>query len=113
MTFEIARLGPASGAASVNWSTADLTSGGPCDYCVEVDAPGSSPSSATAGSDYKAVTSQPLTWTAGDQASKTVSVTINGDGTLEPDEVFNVNLSSPSGLGIARRTAEGIIDNDD
>ena len=78
MTFEIARLGPASAAASVNWSTSDSNSR-TCGSCPPSGSSPGGPSSATAGSDYKAVTSQPLTWAAGDRASKTVSVTINGD----------------------------------
>ena len=67
--------------------------------------------SATAGSDYVA-TSGTLTFAAG-TTTKTLSVTVNGDTTGEPDETFLVNLSVPSGATIADAQGIGTILNDD
>jgi len=66
---------------------------------------------ATAGSDYTAQ-SGTLTFSAG-QTSKTISVVVNGDTTVEPNETFTVTLSGASGATIARATATGTITNDD
>jgi hypothetical protein len=67
--------------------------------------------SASAGSDYTA-TSGTLTFAAG-ETTKTVSVTIAGDTTVEPNETFVVNLSAPSGATLADATGQGTITNDD
>ena len=66
---------------------------------------------ATAGSDYVAQTGN-LSFTAG-QTSKTISVTVNGDTTVEPNETFLVNLSSPSGATLADAQGQGTITDDD
>jgi chitinase len=50
--------------------------------------------SATPGSDYTA-TSGTLTFAPG-ETSKTITVQVNGDTTVEPDETFFVNLANPS-----------------
>ena len=64
-----------------------------------------------ANTDYVA-TSGTLTFNAG-ETSKTVSVTINGDTVVEPDETFTVTLSSPTNATIATGSATGTILNDD
>ncbi|MDH4458171.1 MAG: Calx-beta domain-containing protein, partial [Nevskia sp.] len=69
------------------------------------------PGSATAGTDY-VTSSGALTFTAG-QTSRTRSFTINGDTTVEPNETFFVNLSSPVGLTIADAQGVATISNDD
>jgi hypothetical protein len=66
---------------------------------------------ATAGSDYLSK-SGTLTFTPG-QTSKTVTITINGDTTVEPDETFLVKLSSPVNGVIIDGTGVGTIRNDD
>jgi hypothetical protein len=67
---------------------------------------------ATAGSDYQA-TSGTLTF-APNETTKTVSVTINGDTLVEPDETFLVNLSNPSaGTNLGDQQGVGTIQNDD
>ena len=66
---------------------------------------------ATAGSDYVAQ-SGTLTFTAG-QTSKTVTVAVNGDTSVEPNETFVVNLSAPVGATIADSQGVGTINNDD
>ena len=68
-------------------------------------------SSASAGSDYTAI-SQLVSFAAG-ETSKTVTVSINGDGAVESNESFTVNLSSPSNGTIADGQGIGTIANDD
>src|SRR5256714_469247 len=92
-TFTVSHTGTA--AFSVNYATAD--------------------GSATAGSDYVA-TSNTLNFAAGSGAaqSQTVSVTINGDTTVEPDETFFVNLLNPTNGGtLVKSQGIGTITNDD
>jgi len=66
---------------------------------------------ATAPSDY-ASGSNGLTFNAGD-TSKPIDVTVNGDTTYEPDEMFTVTLSEPSGATILDGSGTGTITNDD
>jgi hypothetical protein len=66
---------------------------------------------ATAGSDYTAK-SGTLTFLPGTTAA-TITVTVNGDTTIEPSETFTVTLSSPLNATIARAQATGTIVNDD
>jgi hypothetical protein len=67
---------------------------------------------ATAGSDYvaKALTGQRIVVGA---TSKTFTVVINGDTTVEPNETFTVTLSNPVAATIADGSAIGTISNDD
>ncbi|MBK8284248.1 MAG: hypothetical protein IPK97_04880 [Ahniella sp.] len=67
---------------------------------------------ASAGSDYVALPSTMVNFADGD-VSETVSVTINGDTTFEPNETFTLNLSAPIGGTIADGTGVGTITNDD
>ena len=65
------------------------------------------------GSDYVAQPTSTLSFAAGD-LTKTVSVTINGDTTVEPNETFFVNLSNATNGGtITRSQGTGTISNDD
>jgi hypothetical protein len=67
---------------------------------------------ATAGSDYLAADGT-LNFAAG-QTTRTVSVTINGDTSIEPDETFFVNLTNPTNGGtILDGQGLGTITNDD
>lgn len=72
---------------------------------------------ATAGQDYVAVTNQTVSFTVGGPLTQTVTVTINGDTTVEPGETFTVNLSNlvnTTGTAeIADGQATGTITNDD
>jgi hypothetical protein len=68
--------------------------------------------SATAGSDYVALSPTTLTFAAG-ETTKSVTVTVNGDTAREPDEAFSVVLSNPIGAGLSRDSATGFIVNDD
>ena len=76
-TFTVSRAG-GTAAFSVNYATAN--------------------GSATAGSDYVAIPLTTLNFAAGETA-KTVSVTINGDTTVEGNETFSLNLSNAVGPG--------------
>ncbi len=67
---------------------------------------------ATAGSDYTAIGSTPLVFTAG-ELSKTVTVTVSGDTDAEPDETFFVDLSGAVNANIGDSRGVGTITNDD
>ena len=90
-TFTASLSAASTSAVTVNYTTADATS--------------------AAGTDYVAA-SGTLTFAAG-QTTKTVTVTINGDTTVEPNETFVVNLSAASGATIADAQGQGTIVNDD
>ncbi|MCA1991120.1 MAG: cellulose binding domain-containing protein, partial [Coleofasciculus sp. S288] len=66
---------------------------------------------AKAGSDYTAKSGS-VTFTPG-ETSKTISVPIVGDTTVESNETFTVNLSKPSNATITDAQAKGTIRNDD
>ncbi len=91
-TFTVSMSGANTQGTSVSYATANGT--------------------ATAGSDYVAA-SGTLTWAAGDTSAKTISVTANGDTTVEADETFYVNLSGASGATIFDSQGIGTIQNDD
>jgi len=67
--------------------------------------------SATQPSDY-ASASGTVTFTAG-QTSKTVTVNVNGDTTVEPTEAFHLDLTSPSNATTSDALGVGTITNDD
>jgi Tol biopolymer transport system component len=89
--FTVTRSGDTSGTSSVNFATADLT--------------------ATAGSDYVS-NSGMLTFTPG-QTLMPITVVVNGDTAVEPDETFNVNLSNCAGCIVTDTSGVGTIQNDD
>ena len=67
---------------------------------------------ATVGSDYYGTTSNTVTFASG-ETSKTISVNISGDWTVEPDETFQVVLSNASGGRIGVGSVTATIRNDD
>ncbi|MDD5757839.1 MAG: Calx-beta domain-containing protein [Desulfobulbaceae bacterium] len=92
-TITVSRKGGSSGAATINYATANGT--------------------ATAGSDYTA-TSGTLTFNSG-ETDKTFSITTNNDTTPEIDETVNLTLSTPTGgaaLGLPKTAQLTIADND-
>ncbi|MGI8810038.1 MAG: Calx-beta domain-containing protein [Acidimicrobiales bacterium] len=91
-TFTITRSPGSSAPSSVQWSTSD--------------------GSAVSPGDYVPVAPTTVVFATGETA-KTVSVTVNGDTAVEPNDGFTVSLSSPSGAVIADGTAVGRILNDD
>jgi hypothetical protein len=66
---------------------------------------------ATAGEDYVAQ-SGTLTFLAG-ETTKTISITINGDTTVEPNESFFLNLTGSTGAAVLTPQATATIVNDD
>ena len=67
---------------------------------------------ATAGSDYVALSQSGLSIPAG-STSATVNVVVNGDTAVEPNETLTLNLSSVSGANLGDGQATGTIVNDD
>ena len=67
---------------------------------------------ATAGSDYVAIVNG-IGNIAQNGTSTTVSVTVNGDVTVEPNETFFVNISNVTGATVSDGQALGTIQNDD
>ena len=66
---------------------------------------------ATAGSDYQSASGL-LTFASG-TTTQTVIVQVNGDTTVEPDETFFVDLTTPTNATIVRSRGTGTITNDD
>ena len=96
-TFTVTRAGDTTGAATAAWA---------------VSGSGTSPAIATdfAGTTLPAGT---VSFAAG-ETSKTITVNVAGDSTVEASEGFTVTLSSPSaGTTIATAAATGLIQNDD
>ncbi|MDV3000268.1 MAG: hypothetical protein N5P05_001874 [Chroococcopsis gigantea SAG 12.99] len=89
--FTVTRTGAATQPFSVRFATANNT--------------------ALAGSDYTAV-SGTLSFTA-TETSKTITVPIIGDTSVEPNETFFVNLSNPTNAVIGDGQGQGTIVNDD
>ena len=91
MTFTVTLSGPSDAPVTVDLATADGT--------------------ASAGEDYAAL-SDHLTFAPG-ETSKSVTVPVNGDSTLEFNEDFLVNLSNAAGADVGAGSASGSILNDD
>ncbi len=81
------------------------------DATVQVDT--SDATATTADSDYVAIAAQTVTFTNGGALTQIVSVTINGDTTIETDETFNVDLTNAVGATITDALGVGTITNDD
>ena len=65
----------------------------------------------TADNDYTAATGT-LSFPAG-QTTSIITVNVNGDTKIEPDEVFSLNLSGPTNATLSKATATGTILVDD
>jgi hypothetical protein len=90
--FTVSLDQPQAASVTVGYSTADGTASAPSDYVAAAGA---------------------VTFAPGETA-KTVTVAVNGDTTVEPDETFNFNLSNPIGNAtIADGQGVGTIVNDD
>ncbi|MYD78503.1 MAG: hypothetical protein F4239_06340, partial [Gammaproteobacteria bacterium] len=92
LTFTITRSGDVSGVSTVQWQTGD-------DERADAN-------SATAGSDYTAVTSARTITFAATETAKTITVSSLTDDDIEGPETFVMRLSDPSGATIA--DGEGI-----
>ncbi|HEY8571475.1 Calx-beta domain-containing protein [Phenylobacterium sp.] len=95
-TFTVTRSGPTTGSSTVNWAVS-----------------GSGTNAAAAG-DFTGGTLPfgSLTFAAG-ETSKTITVNVAGDTTVEQTEGFTVTLSGASGAVLGTATAAGVITNDD
>ncbi|MFO0823880.1 MAG: putative Ig domain-containing protein [Gemmataceae bacterium] len=91
LNFTVTLTAPSDFPVTVNYATADGT--------------------ALAASDYVAA-SGTVTFNTG-ETSKTISITINGDTTVEVDETFALNLSGATNASISDAQAVGTITNDD
>lgn len=70
---------------------------------------------ATAGSDYTAVTNQTLSWNPGETATKFCTISILQDTAVEGPETINLQLSNPTGgaaLGTPSTATLSILDDD-
>ena len=67
---------------------------------------------ATSGTDYTAISAGTLTFAAGETA-KTLTVSVTGDTTDEPDETVVVSLSGAANAAISTASGTGTITNDD
>ena len=89
-TFTVTRSSGV-GASAVNWAVAHTS---------------------TSSTDFSGATSGAVSFLAG-ETSKTVTVNVVGDTTIELNEGFNVVLSGPTGALLGTATAAGTIVNDD
>jgi hypothetical protein len=90
-TFTVSLSAPASSTVTVNWATA--------------------PGTAAEGTDYLAG-SGTLTFAPG-VTTQTISVQVNGDTAVEPNETCYVNLSNSTGAAVLDGQGLGTISNDD
>jgi len=90
--FGVALSSPSGKLIQLTYSTADL--------------------SATAGSDYQAASNVILNISAG-SSSASISVPVNGDTAIEPDETFALNISNAVNATISGASATGTILDDD
>ena len=98
-----------SGSASLNFTvTLSPASAGE----VTVDYAEGTGGTAVSGTDYTAPASGTLTFAAGD-TSKTITVSVTGDSTDEPDETVVVTLGNASGAVVGAGTGTGTITDDD
>ena len=103
--------GAAGASAALDWTVALSAASGRAVTVAYAEGTGGT---ATAGTDYTALAAGTLTFAAG-ETSKTVSVTVTGDATDEPDETVVVTLSAPSNATIPDGAASGtgtIMDDD-
>ena len=92
-TFTVTRSGGSTGAVSAVWTLANGTSN---------------------DSDFATAPQIGTVSFADGQTTATVTITVAGDSTIENDEIFFVNLTSPTGgVGITDGQGQGIIFNDD
>ncbi len=92
VTFTVSLSGPAANPVGVTYATQDGT--------------------ATSPSDYNAINEGQLTFQPG-ETEKSVSVGVNGDTTVEPDETFSLNLIGATNASIADGTGVATLLNDD
>ncbi|WP_305728320.1 Calx-beta domain-containing protein, partial [Cylindrospermopsis raciborskii] len=94
-TFTVTRTEDANNSSSANWA---------------VTGSGTNQADAT---DFGGTMATGTVSFAANETSKTITVNVLGDTTVEPDEEFTVTLSNPTNATIATATATGIIQNED
>jgi RTX calcium-binding nonapeptide repeat (4 copies)/Calx-beta domain len=94
-TFTVTRSGNTSGASTANWTVAGT---------------GANPANAA---DFGATLPTGTVSFAANETTKTITVNVNGDTVVEPDENFTVTLANPTGAAIITATSTGTIQNDD
>lgn len=91
------------------------------DFTVSLSNPSAQPvtvqystanSTATSGSDYTAASNQTVTFAPG-ETTKTITVMVAGDTTVESNETFTVGLSNATNATISDNSGTGTILNDD
>jgi beta-glucanase (GH16 family)/Ca2+-binding RTX toxin-like protein len=95
-TYTVVRTGDTSGASTVVWSVA-----------------GSGANPADAADFQGGVLPQGTLSFAAGETTKTITVDVAGDTTVEPDQTFTVSLSNPGNAQVSGGTATGVIQNDD
>ncbi len=98
-----------SGSATLTFT---VTLSGASDRQITVGYADAGTGTATSGTDYTAITTGTLTFAAGD-TSKTITVSVTGDTTDEPNETVAVTLSGASNAAISTATGTGTITDDD
>jgi hypothetical protein len=99
------------GNAGTSPFTFNVTLSNPSAQTVTVDYATANGTATTGGADYVAA-SGTVTFNPG-VISQPVTVTVNGDGTVEPNETFFVNLTNPANGTIADNQGLGTILDDD
>jgi CSLREA domain-containing protein len=89
--FAVTLSGPSQGPVTVDWATMNGTATAPSDY--------------TSGSDTVMFASL--------DTAETVAVQVQGDTTVEPNEILFVDLAAPTGATIGDGQGQGTIVNDD
>jgi len=110
-TISIDDVSKAEGSSGTTNYTFNVTLSAASISTVKVDY-ATADGTATAPSDYTALTTTTLTFNPGD-LTKPVTVVVNGDSSDEPDETFFVNLTTPVNATIADNQGLGTILNDD
>ena len=93
--YTVTRTGDTTGASSVTYSVT-----------------GSGANPANAADFGGTLPTGPVTFAAG-ETTKTITIKVAGDATVEPDEGFTVTLANATGATLGTATAQGIITNDD
>ncbi len=111
-TISINDVAIAEGNSGTTSFTFDLTLSNSSAGTVTVDYATNDGTATEADSDYSAISTTTLTFLPG-ETSKNVTVNVTGDTTVESNETFTVDLTSPSGAFIADSQGVGTLNNDD
>jgi serralysin len=111
-TLSISDATVAEGNAGTTVLTFAVTLSGTADVPISVDFSTANGTATTSDNDYAAA-SGTLSWAAGATSPAMISVTINGDTNVEPDETLFVNLTNPVNATLSKSQGVGTIQNDD